>query len=161
MKIFRLLLFVLGMVIASAALSWVYSSVQLSIAHSKGVYETAEQGMLALVDKGYASDRQVKILYAGTNSLDGSKPYIWYVIAEVHASARADGSNLSENGCDAPGSVFLQTKDGWVYMPEGAFPGFIGFWMGLFDMAGPGQSEPSTARAPNQPEHFCGTTWYK
>lgn len=161
MKTFRLPLFALGIVIVCAASSWVYSSTQLSIARSKGVYETPEQGMLALVDKDYASDRQVKILYAGTNSSDGSKPYIWYVIAEVHASARADGSNLSADGCDAPGSFFLQTKDGWVYMPEGAFPGFIGFWMGLFDMAGPGQSEPSTTRSPDQPVHFCGTTWYK
>ena len=161
MKLFRVLLMALGTVIACAALSWVYTSAQLRIARSKGVYETAEQGMLALVDKGYTSDRQVEIVYAGTNSLDGSTPYVWYVIAEVHASARADGSNLSEEGCDAPGSVFLETKDGWVYVPEGAFPGFMGFWMGVFDMSGPGQSEPSTPRDPDQPEHFCGTTWYK
>ena len=161
MKLFRLPLFTLGVVIGCTALSWAYSSAQLRIARSKGVYETAEQGMRALVDKGYTSDRQVKILYAGTNSFDGSKPYVWYVIAEVHASARADGSSLSEDGCDAPGSFFLETKDGWVHVPEGAFPGFIGFWMGVFDMAGPGQSEPSTTRAPDQPEHFCGTTWYK
>jgi hypothetical protein len=161
MKTFRLPLYALGIVIACAALSWTYSSVQLSIARSKGMYETAEQGMLALVDKGYSPDRQVKILYAGTNSFDGSKPYIWYVIAEVHASARADGSNLSEEGCEAPGSFFLQTKDGWVHVPEGAFPGFIGFWMDLLKMAGPGQSEPSTTRAPDQPEHLCGTIWYK
>ena len=161
MKTFRFPLVALGIVIACAALSWVYTSAQLSIARSKGVYETAEQGMRALVDKRYTPDRQVKILYAGTNSFDGSKPYIWYVIAEVHASARADGSSLSEDGCDAPGSFFLQTKDGWVHVPEGAFPGFIGFWMGVFDMAGPGQSEPSTTWASDQPEHFCGTTLYK
>jgi hypothetical protein len=161
MKSFRLTLFVLGIVIGYAVLSWAYTSAQLSIARSKGMYETAEQGMRALVDKGYTSDRQVKILYAGTNSLDGSKPYVWYVIAEVHASARTDGSDLSENGCDAPGSFFLETKDGWVNLPEEAFPGFIGFWMNVFDLAGPGQSEPSTARASDQPEHFCGTTWYK
>lgn len=161
MKPIRLPLIVLGIVIACAALSWAYTSAQLGIARSKGVYETAEQGMRALVDQGYASDRQVKILYAGTNSFDGSKPYIWYVIAEVHASARADGSSLSKDGCDAPGSFFLETKDGWVHVPEGAFPGYMGFWMDVFDIAGPGQSEPSTPWAPDQPEHFCGTTWYK
>ena len=55
---------------------------------------------------------QVKILYAGTNSFDGSDPHIWYVIAEVRASARSDGSELGHNGCDAPGSFFLQLKDG-------------------------------------------------
>lgn len=161
MKSIRLPLFTLGIVVACVALSWVYTSVQLSIARSKGVYETAEQGMRALVDKSYTSDRQVKILYAGTNSFDGSKPYVWYVIAEVHASARADGSSLSKQGCDAPGSFFLETKDGWVFVPEGAFPGFMGFWMDFFSMAGPGQAEPSTNWAPDQPERFCGTTWYK
>ena len=161
MNSFRLPLFALGIVMACTALSWAYTAVQLNIARSKGVYETAEQGMRALVDKRYTPDRQVKILYAGTNSFDGSKPYVWYVIAEVHASARVDGSSLSEDGCDAPGSFFLETKDGWVYVPETAFPGFIGFWMSMLDMAGPGQSEPSTPRAPDQPEHFCGTTWYK
>jgi hypothetical protein len=161
MKRFRLPLLAVGIVIACVALSWAYTSAQLSIARSKGMYETAEQGMRALMDKAYPSDRQVKILYAGTNSFDGSKPYVWYVIAEVHASARADGSSLSEDGCDAPGSFFLETKDGWVHVPEGAFPGFMGFWMGVFNMAGPGQSEPSTAWAPDQPEHFCGSTLYK
>jgi hypothetical protein len=50
---------------------------------------------------------------------------------------------------------FLQTKEGWVHMPEGAFPGFIGFWMKVFGMAGPGQSEPSTDWAPGQPAKFC------
>lgn len=161
MKRFRLPLVVLGVVFVWVALSWVYTSVRLDIARSMGVYETPEQGMRALVDKDYATDRQVKILYAGTNSADGSKPYIWYVIAEVHASARADGSSLSEEGCDGPGSFFLETKDGWVHVPEGAFPGFIGFWMGVFDMAGPGQAEPAVTRAPDQPEHFCGVTWYE
>jgi hypothetical protein len=161
MKRFHLPVSIVGIVIVCVALSWVYTSAQLSIARSKGVYETPELGMRALVDKDYAPDRQVKILYAGTNSFDGSRPYIWYVIAEVHASARADGSSLSEDGCDGPGSFFLETKDGWVHVPEHVFPGFIGFWMGAFDMAGPGQAEPSITRAPEQPEHFCGVTWYK
>ena len=132
LKPFRLPLFALEILIVCTGLSWVYTS-----------------------------DRNVKILYSGTNSFDGSKPYVWYVIAEVHASARADGSSLSEDGCDAPGSFFLETKEGWVHVPEGAFPEYIGFWMGVFDLSGPGQSEPSTPRAPGQPEHFCGTTWYR
>ena len=111
--------------------------------------------MRAIIAKGYTADRQVKILYAGTNSFDGSKPHIWYVIAQVRASARADGSALGKNGCDGPGLFFLQTKEGWVHMPEGAFPGFIGFWMKVFGMAGPGQSTPSTDWAPDQPSKFC------
>ena len=111
--------------------------------------------MQAFIAKGYTADRKVKILYAGTNSFDGSQPHIWYVIAQVRASARADGSALGKNGCDAPGLFFLQTKEGWVFVPEGAFPGFIGFWMKTFGMAGPGQATPSTDWAPDQPAKFC------
>lgn len=88
--------------------------------------------MIARAEKYYTADRKVKILYAGTNSFDGTKPHVWYVIAEIRASARADGSELGHNGCDAPDSFFIQTKEGWVHVPEGASPEFIGLlWEAL------------------------------
>jgi hypothetical protein len=151
----RRLIIALGILIAIVPLAWMYTTVQLNSARSKGVYQTPEQGMLALMDKYYSPDRAVKILYAGTNSFDGSQPYIWYVIAEVRATARADGSELGSNGCDAPGSFFLQTREGWVHVPEGAFPTFMGFWMNVFNMAGEGQSTPSTDWGTEQPNQFC------
>jgi hypothetical protein len=111
--------------------------------------------MLALVDRAFVATSRVDMLYAGPNSFDGSQPHIWYVIAEVRADRRADGSALGPHGCDAPGSYFLHTKEGWIHVPEGAFPGFIGFWMSVFGQAGPGQSKPSTDWAPSQPARFC------
>ena len=155
MKIIRWLLIILGISLALIAFCYVYTVAQLNIARSKGVYESAEQGMLAMIDEHYPPDRSVKILYAGTNSFDGGKPHVWYVIAEVRAASRADGSELGRNGCDAPGLFFLQTRDGWVFVPEGAFPGIIGFWMDVFDLAGPGQSTPSWDWAPVQNPRFC------
>jgi hypothetical protein len=155
MKFRRWSLIALGMLLWMVGFCWYYTFVQLNIARSKGVYATAEQGMLAQVDKYYPPDRTVKILYAGTNSFDGSRPHIWYVIAEVHAASRADGSAMGHNGCDAPGSFYLQTRQGWVFVPEGAFPGFVGFWMKAFGMAGEGQSTPSTNWAPDQSSRFC------
>jgi hypothetical protein len=155
MKITRRVLIVLGILAAIVPFTWIYTSVQLASARSKGLYSSPEQGMQAIIAKGYTADRNVKILYAGTNSFDGSQPHIWYVIAQVRASARADGSALGKNGCDAPGLFFLQTKEGWVFVPEGAFPAFIGFWMKAFGTAGPGQSTPSTNWAPDQPSKFC------
>jgi hypothetical protein len=155
MRIFRWVLVLLGFSLICVASSWIYTAVQLNIAQANGVYSSPEQGMIARVEQYYTADRQVKILHAGTNSFDGTKPHIWYVIAEIRASARADGSALGHNGCDAPGSFFLQTKEGWVYVPEGAFPGFIGFWMDVFGWAGEGQSTPSTNWAPDQPSRFC------
>ena len=155
MKVIRCLIIALGGVLIVGVCSWIYTTTQLRIARSKGVYASAEQGMLAMVDEHYPADRDVKILYAGTNSFDGRQPHIWYVIAEVHASSRADGSELGHNGCDAPGLFYLQTKEGWVFVPEGAFPEFIGFWMKVFDLAGEGQSTPSTDWAPDQNPRFC------
>ena len=72
--------------------------------------------MLALMDKNYAPDHTVKIYAARPDAHDGSNPYVWYVIAEVRASARADGSELGHNGCDAPGTFFVQLKMGSGYM---------------------------------------------
>ncbi len=155
MRILRWMLGLLGFIFICAASSWVYTAVQLNVARAKGVYSSPEQGMIARAEQYYTADRQIKILHAGTNSFDGTKPHVWYVIAEIRASARADGSALGHNGCDAPGSFFLQTKDGWVYVPEGAFPGFIGFWMDVFGWAGEGQVTPSTNWAPGQPSRFC------
>ena len=154
MRIVRWVLVLLGFSFICVASSWIYTAVQLNIAQAKGVYSSPEQGMIARAEQYYTADRQVKILHAGTNSFDGTKPHIWYVIAEIRASARADGSALGHNGCDAPGSFFLQTKEGWVHVSEGAFPGFIGFWMDVFGWAGEGQSTPSTKWAPDQPSSF-------
>jgi hypothetical protein len=137
------------------ACTWVYTSSQLALAKNEGLYSSPEQGMLLRTEKAYSPDRSVKILSAGPNTFDGSQPYIWYVIAEVRASSRADGSALGRSGCDAPGSYFLQTREGWVYLPEGAFPEFIGYWMKVYGWAGEGQLAPSTDWAPGQPKRFC------
>lgn len=155
-KFFFSILAAVGLLVMVILSSWAYTTIQLGRARADGAYHSPEAGMLARAERHYSDDRQVKILYAGTNSFDGSKPHVWYVIAEIHASARADGSPLGRNGCDAPGSFFLQTRDGsWVFVPEGAFPGIMGFWMEMFGMAGEGQSTPSTDWAPNQPSRFC------
>ena len=134
--------------------SWIYTSGQLALASSRGVYTSAEEGMQSLLNESYTGISSLDILHAGPDSFDGSRPHIWYVIAKVQATSRADGSSL-RNGCDAPGLFFLQTKAGWVWMPEGAFPGLIGKWMKAFGMAGEGQSMPSTDWATSQPTGFC------
>ena len=155
MKLTRQVLIVLGILIAIAPVSWVYTTARLAVARSKGVYDSPEQGMLAMMDQYYAPDKTVKILYAGTNSFDGSKPHVWYVIAEVRASTRADGSQMGLNGCDNPGTFFLQLKDGkWVHVPEGLFTTFMTSLLDVFDMAGEGQSAPTT-NVLNGPTLFC------
>jgi hypothetical protein len=156
-KTMRWLLIGFGiLVVAACALfPWLYTSTQLMIARARGVYETPEQGMRAILQASYSPDAQVKILHAGPNERDGSRPYIWYVTAEVRASTRADGSALGKNGCDNPGSFFLQIPEGWVHVPEGAFPGWMSRWMAVYHLAGPGRSTPSTDWVAGQPSRFC------
>ena len=151
----RRVLILVGILIAIVPVSWAYTSIQLAVARSKGVFATPEQGMIAMLDKVYPPEHTVKFLYAGTNSTNGSQPHVWYVIAEVRASTRADGSELQKNGCDAPGTFFLQTKQGWVSVPEEALPGFMGFWMKVFGMAGDGQAAPSTNWESGKEPDFC------
>ncbi len=144
---------VLGIAIAIIAIyilsSWIYTSVQLTRASSRGVYPSVEVGMRSLAYKYYQGISQFEILYAGPN--DGNaedKSHIWYGISRVHAASYANGTTLGHGNCDAPGTFFLQTKEGWVQVGESAFPGFIGGWMKVFGMAGDGQLEPSTDNMP-------------
>jgi hypothetical protein len=132
----------LGIILAS---SWVYTTSQLRAARPAGVYSSAEDGMRAIVARGYVQPDEVEIVYAGTNSFDGSSPHVWYVIACVWGGRRADGSPVGteKHVYDQPGLFFLNTKEGWVFMPEGAFPGLVGFWMKVFGLAGPGSTQPT------------------
>jgi hypothetical protein len=157
MKTKRGRVFILGLILFGIGFlcTWGYTSLVIANASRDGIYTSAEQGMIDRLDRSYSPDRKIKIIQAGPNSFDGSNPFIWYVIAEVRASSRADGGALGRNGCDAPGSFFLQTRQGWVHVGEGAFPEYVGMWMKVFGMAGEGQSTPSTEWAPGQSSQFC------
>jgi hypothetical protein len=142
------------LIIVYVSFSWIYTSIQLSRASSKGVYPSAEEGMRSLVYKYYQGITRFQILGAGPNDSSAlNKSHVWYVIAVVRATSYDDGTPLGHCGCDAPGMFFLQTKAGWVQVGEGAFPGFIGYWMKVFDMAGEGQLMPSTDNIP--PGKLC------
>jgi hypothetical protein len=155
MKLFRFVVAILAISLICAASGRVWTSTRLDQARTGGVYSSPEAGMRGWAKKYYSADSEVKIMSAGPNSLQGYQPHVWYVIAEIHASARYDGSELGANGCDAPGLFFVETKEGWVYMPEDAFPEIVGFWMKLFGWAGQGQATPSTDLLPDGIYRFC------
>ena len=136
--------------------SWFYTVTQLRIASRWGVFPSAEEGMQALAAQSYRGIQSINILYAGPNSKDGGFPYVWFVIAEVRARQRAgEAAPAGRQICDVPGSFFLHTRDGWVHVSEGAFPGVIGIWMNAFGLAGAGQRTPAVKWAPDQPARFC------
>ena len=97
-------------------LGWVFTTGQLRLARSKGVYPSAEDAMRALIVRSYNQPEEVEIVYAGTNSFDGSNPHVWYVIACIWGGTRADGSPVGSERhiYDQPGTFFLDTRDGWV-----------------------------------------------
>lgn len=126
-------------------LGLIYTALTLVLVRAKGVYPSAEAGMQALIERGYANPEQVEIIYAGTNSFDGSAPNVWYVLACVWGGSRANGDPVGSERhvYDQPGVFFLATRDGWVFVPEGYFPTLLGFWMRVFHLAGPGSATPS------------------
>ena len=148
-------LWIIGCYAAYVAFSWLFITHELNQARAEGVYDSPEDGLLVLVDKNYAPDHKVKVFMAGPNEPNGIKPYVWYVIAEVRASARADGSEMGRNGCDNPGMFFIQLKDGkWVHVPEGILTTFMLGGLDRFDLVGEGEVTPSTDLL-HGPTQFC------
>jgi hypothetical protein len=119
-----------------AFFAWLHAVGNLYIARRDGVYPNPEAGMRGLIAQGYSGIQKVEIDYAGTNSFDGSQPHVWYVIAKVWADSRSDGSPLHKFGYDNPGSFFLRVRDGWVHVPEEAFPELVGLSMDIFGLEG-------------------------
>lgn len=122
-------------VIASlTTFTYIYTTSQLAINKaSSGVYENPEEGMRALMERSSYDAQDIVIIHAGPNSFDGSSPHIWYVVADIRPYVNEEGFRIGGSGHGA-GSFFLHSKDGWVHVPEGAFPEVVGFGMKLFGL---------------------------
>jgi hypothetical protein len=122
--------------------AWVYASAALRLASLDGVYHSAEEAMLARIDRNYEPLRP-RSPAAPTRSMAATARLV--CIACVWGNKRMDGTQVGSerHAYDQPGSFFLHTKDGWVLMPEGAFPTFIGFWMKVYGLDGPAVPQPS------------------
>src|SRR5512146_931734 len=101
--------------------TWTYTTGVLRLARMEGTYASAEEGMKAIIAKSYLRPTDTQIIYAGTNSFDGSQPHVWYVIACVWGGTRADGLPVgsARHAYDQPGLFFVATRDGWVQVDEG------------------------------------------
>ena len=154
-RLVRRLLIALAVVSLMPLCAWGYTSLVVARARTEGEFDSAEAGMLVLMDHDYKPDRTVTIHYAGPNEDDRSMPYIWYVSVEVRASAHADGSELRHNGCDSGGAFFVQLKDEkWVHVPEGLFIIYVPSRLDTFGYAGKGQLTPKTDLIEG-PMRFC------
>ena len=136
---------VLACTIVICLCSLIYTTSMLLIARADGVYPSAEDGMLALIQKNYINPEQVEVIYGGPSAYENSKPQVRYVIACIWGGTRKDGKPVGSevNVYDQPGHFFLDTRAGWVFVPEGFMPDLLGFWMKVYGLAGPGISIPT------------------
>jgi hypothetical protein len=111
----------------------------------QGTYPTAEEGMIQRANAYYEEIEKIEIEYAGPDSFNSKQPHVWYVIARIWAESK-QGRPVGSPGKDyeTPGGFYLQTKQGWVQIPEGMLPKYLGFWMDVFGLAGPGSTTPTT-----------------
>jgi hypothetical protein len=121
-----------------------YTIAALERARSRGVYETPQQGVIALANRSFCGVERVEIEQAATNSFDGSNPHVWFVLYRVYARSHTPcdpahpGPAMYHQTYENGGVFYLNVKDGWVWVPEEAFPEVIGNWMKKLDLAGPG-----------------------
>lgn len=134
--ILLLVLAAIGYAILIPTCAYSYTVFQLGLGRLEGVYPSPEAGMRSLIEDSYSDVQHIEIEYAGTNSFDGSMPHVWYVIAHVWRGPQTAGQPLDPNDYEGPGSFFLKVHDGWVHIPEGAFPEIIGLAMQVFHLEG-------------------------
>ena len=107
------------------AATWVYATGQLTLAKNRGIDATAEEGMRSKLlgqYEGSETEPRVTIVGAGPNRHDGKQPHVWFVGAKVWVEQRPDGKSTAPRGYYSGGSYFLRVQEGWVHVPEGAFP---------------------------------------
>ncbi len=111
---------------------------QLTLAKADGIYNTPEEAMTAKImrDSGEYEIERIDILDAKPNYQDGRLPHVWFVGANVYGDFRPDGKSTAPKGYYGGGSFFIKVADGWVHVPEGAFPGMIGRVMAWYELEG-------------------------
>jgi hypothetical protein len=113
---------VLVLCACALTVTWLYTTTCLQHARaSYGVYPTPEEGMSALLWEGQHQIEAKYIKYSGPSCVVVCSPHVWF----VHVAGSGKGG----------GAYFLHVKEGWVHVPESAFPDFIGLGMSLFGLA--------------------------
>jgi hypothetical protein len=112
--------------------SLVYTYGILSVASREGVFATPQEGVAARAKQYFPDYPDLQIDFSGPNAPDGSSPHIWFVIWRT---CRETSTGKPE--CIGGGNYFLHARAGWVYLGEGYFPEFVGFWMKPLGLAAP------------------------
>jgi hypothetical protein len=129
---------VLALVPLSFGCLWVYATSQLALAKSNGIYPTVKDAVINVNSKGWGGAHVTSIdsIQTSTNSFDGLHPHVWFGSAIVHYDRIPQGGRRD---WDMPGSFYIHVREGWVLVPEGAFPELIGWVMELYHLEGVGE----------------------
>jgi hypothetical protein len=113
---------------------WAYAASQLVLAKNEGVYATPEEAVIKRNSQGWGGARVVRIenVWAEPNSRN-AQPHVWFGGANVYLDRIPQGGNRDHY---SSGSFYLRVREGWVHVPEGAFPEFVGWVMSLYNMEG-------------------------
>ena len=112
---------------------WVYAASQLALAKNEGIYPTVEEAVIGNNSQGWGGVRVIAIedVHAGPNRHNGVQPHVWFGGAKVYLDRVPEGG---KRDWYLAGSYYIHVRDGWVLVPEGAFPEFIGWVMELYNM---------------------------
>ncbi len=118
---------------------WLYATSQIALAKHEGVYPSPEEAVVSRLSRGKGGAEVVKLegVRASINQHDGSQPHVWFGGARVYLDRIPLGGTRDNYSA---GSYYIQVEDGWVHMPEGAFPDFVGWVMELYGLEGVGES---------------------
>lgn len=116
---------------------WAYAAAQIASAKSGGIYPTAEEAVVAKNSESWGGAQVVRIenVHAEQNDRN-AQPHVWFGGATVILDRVPAGFNRAYT---VSGSYYIRVRDGWVLMPEGAFPEFVGWVMELYHLEGVGQ----------------------
>jgi len=145
---------VIVVVIVMTAWAWFFTTSRINASiRSFGIFQSPTEGMQNAIEEGYVGIQEAWIEMAVPETGPGGAPYVWFVTACIWADSRVDGSPVgsSTHDFDFPGSYYLQTKHGWVLMPEVSNPLFVAFWMKVFDLEGEGITGPIIKQPPTKP----------
>lgn len=123
------------LVILNYGCSYAYAVARIAQAKNLGVYPTIEEAVTGTHGQGFggAHVKSISSINCSPNEPDGLLPFVWFCTARVKMDRVPDGYDKSEW---LAGNFFIHIQDGWVFMSEGSFPGFIGRVMEQYNLEG-------------------------
>jgi hypothetical protein len=113
---------------------WAYAASRLTLAKNEGIYSTVEEAVIERNSQGFGGADVLRIedVWAKPNN-NSTQSHVWFGGGTVYMNQVPEGYSWDHYSA---GSFYIHVREGWVHIPEGAFPEFIGWVMELYNMEG-------------------------